>query len=193
VKIASVRVNAGTRTVYKLLIGNHRCLIWGLTNGCWAEGPHWYCRLEVAGNQLIRSEIARRSSPYLSIRELSGFTLWTDRAIRPMMAAGLFREGPKIVGWSATTNRGTCNQASLLSARKAVDISVFSVPGRNGRYRNVQRVSNHGGPARRLVQAWITVQTVSTDDAIWPGVASGRDGDAAMLDRDAVPIGALQQ
>jgi hypothetical protein len=31
--------------------------------------------------------------PYLSIRELSSFTPWTEQAIRTMMAKGLFREG----------------------------------------------------------------------------------------------------
>ncbi|HLW71400.1 MAG TPA: hypothetical protein VKS22_12345 [Candidatus Binataceae bacterium] len=31
--------------------------------------------------------------PYLSIRELAGFTPWSEQAIRTMMAKGIFREG----------------------------------------------------------------------------------------------------
>ena len=44
----------------------------------------------------IDSEIETRllcPKPYLSIRELSELTPWTDQAIRTMMAKGIFREG----------------------------------------------------------------------------------------------------
>jgi hypothetical protein len=34
-----------------------------------------------------------RPKPYLSIRDLAGFTPWTEQAIRTMMAKGIFCEG----------------------------------------------------------------------------------------------------
>ena len=43
------------------------------------------------GNETETSRL--RAKPYLSIRELSELTPWTDQAIRTMIAKGIFREG----------------------------------------------------------------------------------------------------
>ena len=40
----------------------------------------------------VRQDVAQ-PKPYVSIRELSGLTPWTEQAIRTMMAKGILRKG----------------------------------------------------------------------------------------------------
>ena len=42
---------------------------------------------------MASNEIAAQPKPYVSIRELSALTPWTEQAIRTMISRGILREG----------------------------------------------------------------------------------------------------
>jgi hypothetical protein len=49
--------------------------------------------LGIIGSGLAPGEACSRPKPYVSVRELSNLTPWTQQAIRTMIAKGVLREG----------------------------------------------------------------------------------------------------
>jgi len=76
--------------------------------------------------------VAAQPKPYVSIRELSGLTPWTEQAIRTMMAKSVLREGEHFFTWGGALSS---NGKRLFNSLSTATLAAVWNPASSRRFR----------------------------------------------------------